>query len=81
MNKQNLTSYGSGELSSWFQNDEGLYNQWMRAVGHGDFSEVKELANELFIYTDEQLNELETDFKGEIEFDEELENDNINYHN
>lgn len=54
MTKQNLTEYGSGELSMMVFNDESLYlyrhsrNLW-------------DVLDELFIYTQEQKEELEQD--------------------
>ena len=57
-NKTDLTSYGSGELSMWVFNDEGLYRERHRR----GFIEV---LSELFIYTDEQLEELENDLAEE----------------
>lgn len=62
----NLTNYGSSELSMWVQNDEFLYTMYNRALGYGDFSILKEAIDEMFIYTHEQLVELEADFETEL---------------
>ena len=53
---QDLTQYGSQELSLVFNNTEYLYDHASRALC---FNEVKDLADELYIYTDEQIEELE----------------------
>lgn len=65
--KQNLTQYGDGELSLLFLNDQGLYNVFMSAVRRKDFGIVKDLADEMYIYTPEQIDELEIDFNNEVE--------------
>ena len=43
----------------WFMNDEPLYNAARRA---GDINELRRIADEVFIYTPEQIAELEQDF-------------------
>lgn len=65
--KTDLTQYGERELSMNFQNDESLYNVWNKAISREDFKIVKEEADEFFIYTPEQLEDLENDFNEEIE--------------
>ena len=55
----NITQYGEQELSLNFMNDEYLYTQACKARS---FSEVKELADQNFTYSPEQLAELEQDF-------------------
>jgi len=56
---QNITQYSDQELSLLFMNDEPLYRA---ACCAGSADELKELADEVFIYTPEQLTELEQDF-------------------
>ena len=60
MNKQDLTQYSSAELSLNVFNDESLYNQM-------HCSDFKELIGELFIYTDEQWDELQEDLEADLE--------------
>jgi hypothetical protein len=60
MNKQDLTQYSDGELSLHVFNDEYLYRQ--RNSRH-----LKELLNEIFIFTDGQWEELENDLKEDEE--------------
>ena len=70
---QNITQYTSQELSLLFLNDESLYTVLRRAARKNDFSEVKEVARECFIYTFEQLEDLEETFSNEVE---EIEDEN-----
>jgi len=65
--KTNITMHGSGELSLNFQNVEPLYNGYMAAVRRGKFDYLKEIAEENFIFRQDQLDELEEDFNAEIE--------------
>lgn len=58
---QDLRGYSNDELSLWFMNDEFLYNQASRITT--DKARLKDLADEFFLYTDEQLEELYTDFE------------------
>jgi len=62
----NITQYSDQELSLYFSNDEYLYTQACKAT---EFSQLKDLANECFTFTPEQLEELEQDFKNGV-FDE-----------
>ena len=57
---QNITQHSDQELSLLFLNDEPLYRSACRATS---FGQIRELADELFIYTPEQLSELESDFE------------------
>lgn len=66
MEKTIITQYSDSELSLLFNNEEGLYNDYMRAVRRNDFSIVKELCDELYEYTEEQLDELENSFNAEV---------------
>jgi len=65
-----LTKYGDNELTLWFNNDEGLYRELLRAVKRDDFGYLVNIADELFIYTPEQLQEFENDF-AELQTEEE----------
>lgn len=64
MKKQDLTSYGSSELSMHVMNDEYLYN-------HRFDEDLKVQLEEQFIFTDEQLEELEEDLQEELDQEEE----------
>ncbi len=55
-----ITNYRDSELADYFDNDEYLYEQ---ACMSKDFSELESLANEYFIFTEEQLEELRSDFR------------------
>lgn len=50
---QDIRHYSDEELSLLFLNDEYLCSQL-----YCDWDRVKELCNRLFIYTDEQINDL-----------------------
>lgn len=62
-----IRHYSDQELSLLFLNDEGLYKELMRAVRRNDFSILVELCEELFIYTADQLTDLEDTFNNELE--------------
>lgn len=62
-----IRHYSDQELSLLFLNDEGLYRELMKAVRRNDFSIVEELANELFIFDNEQLEDLKETFNNEIQ--------------
>lgn len=57
--KQDLREYSSSELSNWVFNDEGLYRV------RRSWFDLKEILDELFLYTDEQWNELVEDLEAE----------------
>lgn len=61
--KQDLTEHGDGELSMWFMNDETLYI----SMGSSSWESIKLVAGELFIYTSDQLTDLEETFEEENE--------------
>ena len=65
-----LTKYGDNELTLWFNNDEGLFAEFSKAIRRDDFGYLVNIADELFIYTPEQLQELENDF-AELQMEEE----------
>jgi hypothetical protein len=65
--KQDIRHYSDSELTLLFNNDQSLYNDYMRAIRRDDFGIVKDLCDELFDYTPEQLEELESDFNREVE--------------
>jgi len=69
---QDITHYSDQELSLMFLNNEVLYKELMRAVRRNDFTIVKELCDELFIYTKDQLDDLADTFNDElIEYEQE----------
>ena len=57
----NITEYSDQELSLMVFNDESLYNA-RHSIGF-----IESIINELFIYTDEQLEVLEEDLKEDLE--------------
>jgi hypothetical protein len=65
--KQIITQYSDSELTLLFNNDQSLYNDYRRAVRRNDFSIVKDICDEMFEYSPEQLEELESDFNNEVE--------------
>lgn len=62
---KDITQHGDNELSLQVQNDEYLYKIYMRAVLLDDIVYLMREINELFIFTDEQFEELEEDFLSE----------------
>ena len=56
---ENLTEYGEQELSNWVFNTECLYN------ARHDMAELMRIIDNSFIYTDEQLLELQNDIDAE----------------
>ena len=61
-----ITHYADQELSLMFLNDEVLYKDFMRAVIREDFAMLIDIANEFFIFNDEQLEDLKETFKEEV---------------
>lgn len=66
--KTDLRQYSDEELSLWVMNDEGLYRS------RRSLRVLTELLDELFIYTDEQMEVLKQD----LEDEENEENANEN---
>jgi len=67
-----ITHYSDQELSLMFLNDEFLYRELMRAVRRNDFTIIKELCDEYFIYSEDQLEDLIDTFNDElIEYEQE----------
>jgi hypothetical protein len=64
---KDISHYSEQELSLLFLNDEGLYRELMRAVRRNDFSIIKELCDELFVYSKEQLDDLRETFNSELQ--------------
>jgi len=60
MEKENLTQYGSQELSLRVMNDEGLYLQ-RHHIGF-----VADVVSRIFEFTDEQIAELEKDLADDL---------------
>lgn len=56
---ENLTEYGEHELSSWVFNTEFLYN------ARNDMAELMRIIDNIFIYTDKQLFQLQSDIAEE----------------
>jgi hypothetical protein len=61
-----IRHYSDQELSLLFFNDEFLYTELMRAVRRADFTIVKELCDEFYIYTKDQLEDLADTFNNEL---------------
>lgn len=61
-----ITHYSDQELSLMFLNDEVLYKELMRAVRRDDFTIIKEICDECFIYTEDQLEDLIDTFNEEL---------------
>ena len=61
-----IKHYSDQELSLLFFNDEYLYTELMKAVRRTDFTIVKELCDEYFIYTKDQLDDLADTFNNEL---------------
>ena len=74
MTKQDIREYSEQELSLNVMNCEGLYSELCWAARRDDFSMIESLVEELFIYTEEQLDELREDFQAEVEEIEADEN-------
>jgi hypothetical protein len=69
---QDIRDYTEQELSLIVMNDEYLYTELRRAARRENFGFLVSTLDELFIYTKEQLKELEDDFLGEVtEMEEE----------
>lgn len=62
-----IRHYSDEELSLLFLNEEPLYKTLMTAVRRNDFSIVKELCDEAFIYNHEQMEDLRDTFNNEVE--------------
>lgn len=62
-----IRHYSDQELSLQFLNDEGLYRELMKGVRLNRFSYVRLVADEHFIYDDDQLQDLEETFNAELE--------------
>ena len=54
--KTNITQYSDSELSLICYNEEGLYKDMRRTRGNPD--QVRDIVDELFIYTPEQFDDL-----------------------
>lgn len=61
-----IRHYSDQELSLLFLNDEGLYREFMRAVRRADFTIIRELCDEIFDYTQDQLDDLVDTFNDEL---------------
>ena len=63
MKKQDLTAYGTNELSLIVQNTEYWYNKWTAAVKVDYFKGILEELYDWYIYTNCQLDRLKEDFE------------------
>lgn len=61
-----IRHYSDQELSLLFLNDESLYREFMKGVRRERFNDIKDLCDELFIYNDEQMEDLIETFWAEI---------------
>lgn len=61
--KTDITEHADGELSLIFMNDEGLY----LSLGFSTWDQIKEFANDYFIFTDDQLTDLNETYEEENE--------------
>jgi len=67
-----IRHYSGQELSLLFLNDEFLYTELMRAVRRNDFTIIRELCDEYYIYSGDQLEDLVDTFNDElIEYEQE----------
>lgn len=67
MEKQNITHYSNEELSLLVMNDEVLYRELIRSVRSGDFNIILTLVDELYIFTEEQEEDLRETWANEVE--------------
>lgn len=63
---KDITHYSDQELSLMFLNDEFLYRELMRAVRQNDFTIIKQVCDEYFIYSEDQLEDLIDTFNDEL---------------
>jgi hypothetical protein len=61
-----IRHYSDQELSLLFLNDEGLYRELMRAVRREKFDIIKDICDEYFVYSDDQLQDLKDTFNDEL---------------
>lgn len=61
-----IRHYSDQELSLQFLNCEDLYKDLMAAVRRNDFSIVKDLCDEYFIYNEEQMEDFRDTFNDEL---------------
>jgi ribosomal 50S subunit-associated protein YjgA (DUF615 family) len=64
--KTDLTAWSDSELTDWTQNDESLYIEYMKGIRRRNFEPLKEMVSELFIFTEDQLTDLEMTFNAEL---------------
>ena len=65
--KTDITHYADQELSLMVLNDPFLYMEFTRAVIREDFVILMDTVNELFIFNDDQLEDLKETFNEELE--------------
>lgn len=64
--RTDITHYSDQELSLMVLNDPFLYMEFTRAVIREDFAMLMDTINELFVFNDDQLEDLEETFKEEV---------------
>ena len=64
--RTDITHYSDQELSLLVLNDPFLYMEFTRAVIREDFAMLMDTINELFVFNDDQLEDLEETFKEEV---------------
>lgn len=64
---RDITHYSEQELSLMFLNEEELYRELMRAVRRNDFDIIKELCDNYFVYSEDQLEDLRETFNDELQ--------------
>lgn len=64
--KKDITQYSDLELNLLFYNDEYLYMQLEKAVRISGFDHLINICDKMFIYRQEQLDELRDTFNDEL---------------
>jgi hypothetical protein len=67
VNKTDITMYGDGELSLIVMNDESLYRDIQFAARRENWGGFRNIIEEYFIFTPEQLDDLKETFDAEVE--------------
>ncbi|GEM_PF-4329128 len=53
--KTDIRNYSDEELVLQVLNDEFLWHVWVKAIQHNDFSIIKDIVDEMFVYDSRQL--------------------------
>jgi hypothetical protein len=67
MKKTDITAYLDSQLILEFQDDKFFSNFYQKAIRRGNFKRVRDFADQFFIYDQNQIDQLEEDFKREVE--------------